>query len=32
MIHDLDIERIQEYATTFPRSKMISDALDLEVF
>lgn len=32
IIQDLDIERIQEYAATFPRSKMISDALDLEVF
>jgi len=32
MIYELDIERIQEYASTFPRHKMISDALDAEVF
>ena len=32
LIYDLDIERIQEYAATFPRSKMISEALDREVF
>ena len=31
-IYDLDIERIQEYASTFPRHKMISEALDAEVF
>ena len=32
MIHELDIERIQEYASTFPKHKMISEALDREVF
>lgn len=32
IIHELDIARIQEYAEIFPRSKMISEALDLEVF
>lgn len=32
IIHSLDIERIQEYASTFPKSKMIMEALDLEVF
>ncbi|MBR1757424.1 MAG: hypothetical protein IJ744_01685 [Lachnospiraceae bacterium] len=31
-IYQLDIERIQEYAATFPKSKMISEALDAEVF
>lgn len=31
-IYDLDIERIQEYASVFPRHKMISEALDAEVF
>lgn len=31
-IYDLDIERIQEYASIFPRHKMISEALDAEVF
>ena len=31
-IYDLDIERIQGYASTFPRHKMISEALDTEVF
>lgn len=32
IIHKLDIERIQYYAECFPKSKMISEALDLEVF
>ena len=32
LIYDLDIERIQDYAERFPRSKMISNALELEVF
>lgn len=31
-IYNLDIERIQEYASVFPRHKMISEALDVEVF
>ena len=31
-IYDLDIERIQEYASIFPRHKMISETLDSEVF
>ena len=32
IIYNLDIERIQDYATSFPRSKMINDALEMEVF
>jgi len=32
IIYDLDIEQIQEYAAEFPKSKMISEALDREVF
>ena len=32
LIYELDIERIQEYASTFPKRKMISAALDAEVF
>jgi len=32
IINELDIERIQEYASIFPKSKMISEALDREVF
>ena len=32
LIYELDIERIQEYASTFPKRKMISAALDTEVF
>lgn len=32
IIYDLDIERIQDYADSFPRSKMINDALEMEVF
>ena len=32
LIYDLDIERIQDYADGFPRSKMINDALEMEVF
>ena len=31
-IHELDIERIQEYAESFPKHKMISEALSVEVF
>ena len=31
MINDLEIRRIQEYASVFPKSKMISKALDEEV-
>lgn len=31
-IHELDIERIQEYAESFPKHKMISEALSAEVF
>jgi hypothetical protein len=32
LIYDLDIERIQDYAEIFPRSRIISDALEMEVF
>ncbi len=32
MIQNLDIERVQEYAESFPKHKMISQALDMEVF
>lgn len=32
LIYDLDIERIQAYAESFPRSKMICNALEMEVF
>ena len=32
LIFELDIERIQEYAASFPRSGMITKALDEEVF
>ena len=32
LIYDLDIERIQDYAESFPRGKMINDALKMEVF
>ena len=32
LIDELDIERIQEYAAAFPKRKMISEALDAEVF
>ena len=32
LIYELDIERIQQYAATFPKTKMISEALDAEVF
>ncbi|MCR5825031.1 MAG: hypothetical protein K6G54_00540 [Oscillospiraceae bacterium] len=32
LIYALDIERIQEYAATFPKPKMISEALEAEVF
>ena len=31
-IHELDIERIQEYAESFPKHKLISEALSAEVF
>ena len=31
-IHKLDIERIQDYAESFPKHKMISEALAAEVF
>ena len=29
LIYELDIERIQDYAATFPKSKMISEALEM---
>lgn len=32
LLYELDIERIQEYAATFPKHKMLSKALDAEVF
>ncbi len=32
LIYDLDIERIQDYAESFPRSRRISEALEMEVF
>ena len=32
LIHELDIERIQDYAESFPKHKMISEALSVEVF
>ena len=32
MIYELDVERIQEYASYFPKKKRISDLLDIEVF
>ena len=32
LIYELDIERVQEYAATFPKHKTISEALDTEVF
>ena len=31
-VHELDIERIQEYAESFPKHKLISEALSAEVF
>ena len=31
IVHDLDIARIQDYAEIFPRSKMIGEALELEI-
>ncbi len=31
-IHELDIERIEEYASKFPKHKMIGKMLDTEVF
>jgi hypothetical protein len=32
MIHELNVERLQEYASYFPKAKMISQALEKEVF
>ena len=32
LIYKLDIERIQDYAAAFPKSRMISEALSTEVF
>jgi len=32
LLYELDIERIQEYASVFPKSKRISELLDVEVF
>ena len=32
LIYELDIERIQEYVSIFPKSKTISALLDSEVF
>ncbi len=32
LIYELDIKRIQKYAATFPKPKMISETLDAEVF
>lgn len=32
LLYELDIERIQEYASTFPKNKRISELLDVEVF
>ncbi len=32
LLYELDIERIQDYAERFPKSKMISEALEREVF
>ena len=32
IVYDLDIERVQEYAAVFPRHKMITEALEKEVF
>ena len=32
IIYDLDVERIQEYAATFPLSRTITDILEREVF
>ena len=32
LIYELDIERIQEYVAIFPKSKLISEALETEVF
>lgn len=32
LIYELDVERIQEYAAIFPKRKMISAALEAEVF
>ena len=31
-IHELDIERVQDYAERFPKHKMINEALSAEVF
>jgi hypothetical protein len=32
VVHELDVQRLQEYAESFPRSKMIGKALTAEVF
>ena len=32
LLYELDIERVQEYAATFPKSKTITEILDREVF
>jgi len=32
LIYELDVERIQEYASVFPKNKLISRTLDTEVF
>ena len=32
LLYELDVERIQKYASTFPKSKMLTDILDREVF
>ena len=32
LLYELDIERIQVYAERFPKSKMITEALEREVF
>lgn len=32
LIQDLDVERIQKYASEFPKSRMILDSLEREVF
>lgn len=32
LVHELDIQRIQEYAKTFPKSGMITEILQAEVF
>jgi len=32
LVYELDVEAIQEYATSFPKSKMITEVLQAEVF